>query len=210
MQYACRAYLLCPIWERLRDRTMSLEVYQDNQATARIMTTGRAPTLRHIKRTHCVSISWLTERVAGPDNTLHGCISEVKAADILTTHFTNRDTWEHICMLIGVCTQNNLVRYSRYLHKHVLPLALPPPFRSLPCLRLAPTSLPLLRKEGALRTRLHRKGPAVRRTFGRTVGQDRGWSRRRRRHRFSLRRRWNRRLQTSQPPWRFLCKKGLS
>ncbi len=43
-----------PLWETVLDRTLSLEVYQDNQATARIMTTGWAPTLRHIKRTHSV------------------------------------------------------------------------------------------------------------------------------------------------------------
>ena len=46
-----------PLWERLLDGPLALEVYQDNQATARIMTTGRAPTLRHIKRAHSVSIS---------------------------------------------------------------------------------------------------------------------------------------------------------
>ena len=56
-----------PLWERLRDRPLSLEVYQDNQATARIMNTGRAPTLRHIGRTHCVSVAWIHERVNGPD-----------------------------------------------------------------------------------------------------------------------------------------------
>jgi hypothetical protein len=71
-----------PLWERLLDRTMSLEVYRDNQATTRIMTTGRAPTLRHGKRTHCVSISWLNERVLGPDISLHDRSSEAMAADI--------------------------------------------------------------------------------------------------------------------------------
>ncbi len=65
-----------PLWETILDRTLSLDVYQDNQATARIMTTGRAPTLRHIKRTHCVSVARLNERVTGPDITLHDCISE--------------------------------------------------------------------------------------------------------------------------------------
>ena len=33
-----------PLWERLLDRPLALDVYQDNQATARIMSTGRAPT----------------------------------------------------------------------------------------------------------------------------------------------------------------------
>ena len=82
-----------PLWERLLDRTMCLEVYQDNQATARIMTTGRAPTLRHIKRTHCVSIAWLSDRILGPDISLNDCVSEAMAADILTKHFVNKEKW---------------------------------------------------------------------------------------------------------------------
>ena len=81
-----------PLWERLLGRPWSLQVYQDNQATARIMSTGRAPTLRHIKRTHSVSNAWLHERVIGPDITLHDCISDVMAADVLTKQFVNRET----------------------------------------------------------------------------------------------------------------------
>ena len=73
-----------PLWEHIFDRPLALEVYQDNQATARIMTTGRAPTLRHIKRTHGVSVAWLHERVSGPDINLHDCVSDVMAADIFT------------------------------------------------------------------------------------------------------------------------------
>ena len=73
-----------PLWERLLDRPQVLDVYQDNQATARIMSTGRAPTLRHIKRTHGVSVAWLHERVIGPDASLHDCVSNVMAADIST------------------------------------------------------------------------------------------------------------------------------
>ncbi len=76
--------LALPLWERLLDRPLALDVYQDNQATARIMSTGRAPTLRHIKRTHSVSIAWLHEMVIGPDSALHDCVSDGMAADIFT------------------------------------------------------------------------------------------------------------------------------
>ena len=51
---------------KLLNRPLALEVNQDNQTTARIMTTGRAPTLRHIKRTHCVSIAWLERESLRP------------------------------------------------------------------------------------------------------------------------------------------------
>ncbi len=80
-----------PLWERILARPLALDVYQDNQATARIMSTGRAPTLRHIKRTHTVSIAWLHERVTGPDVRLHDCISSIMAADIFTEHFISRE-----------------------------------------------------------------------------------------------------------------------
>ncbi len=96
--------LALPLWETVLDRILSLDVYQHNQATARIMSTGRAPTLRHIRRTHCVSISWLNERVTGPDITLHDCISEVMAAYVCTKHFVSMDKREEVCMLIGVVT----------------------------------------------------------------------------------------------------------
>ena len=43
-----------PLWENIFNRPLVLEVYRDNQATARIMTTGRAPALKHIRRTHSV------------------------------------------------------------------------------------------------------------------------------------------------------------
>ena len=81
------------LWERLFDLPLTLEVHQDNQATARIMSTGRAPTLRHSKRTHSVSVAWIHERVSGPDLNLHDCISDVMAADVFTISFIIRDRW---------------------------------------------------------------------------------------------------------------------
>ena len=106
-----------PLWERLLDRSLALEVDQDNQATARVMTTGRAPTLRHIKRTRSASIAWLNERVLGPDITLNECISEVMAADIFTKRFTNKEKWEHVCLLIGMCTQDKCQNHSHFPHE---------------------------------------------------------------------------------------------
>ena len=79
------------LWETLLSRPLQLEVYQDNQATARIMSTGRVPTLRHCKRTHCVSVAWLHERFLGDDITLNDCMSDVMAADIFTKQFINKE-----------------------------------------------------------------------------------------------------------------------
>ncbi len=103
-----------PVWETILDRSLSLDVYQDNQATARIMSSGRAPTLRHIKRTHQVSVAWLHERVTSPDVVLHDCVSEVMAADIFTKHFISKDKWEQVCGLIGVVTGKHVLSLQQH------------------------------------------------------------------------------------------------
>ena len=94
------------LWERLLNRGLFIDVYQDNQATARIMTTGRAPTLRHIKRTHSVSVAWIHERVASDDIQLHDCVSAVMAADIFTRHFIDRGKWIDVCILLESSSPN--------------------------------------------------------------------------------------------------------
>ncbi len=68
------------------------------------------------KAYHCVSISRLSERVLGPDIALHNCTSEVMAADILKKHFVNREKWEHVCMLIGVCTVRHMPTLKPFKH----------------------------------------------------------------------------------------------
>ena len=75
------------LWDKILNCSNVLQVYQDNQATARIMSTGRAPTLRHCKRTQCVSVAWLHERFLGDDMVLNDCVSDVMAAEIFTKTF---------------------------------------------------------------------------------------------------------------------------
>ena len=79
------------LWEQLLGRKVVLRLFQENQATARIITTGKAPTLRHIKRTHQVCIAWLHQVVADLGLLLTDCDTGVMAADIFTKHFVNRD-----------------------------------------------------------------------------------------------------------------------
>ena len=122
-----------PLWEKTLNRPqVVLDVYQDNQATARIMSTGRAPTLRHIKRTHTVSIAWLHERVTSPNVRLHDCISNVMAADIFKKHFISRENGSNFL--------NSLV-FVRMVFLHVYsplaPASLPPCY-NLCCCRARP------------------------------------------------------------------------
>ncbi len=101
------------LWETILDRSISLDVFQDNQATARIMSSGRAPTLRHVRRTHQVSVAWLHERITSPDVILHDCISEVMAADIFTKHFTSKDKWGQVCNLIGIVSGKHMSYFQQ-------------------------------------------------------------------------------------------------
>ena len=79
-----------PLWTKTLSRPVALELYQDNQSAGRIMATGRAPALRHIKRTHSVSVAWIHERIQSPDLHLHDCMSEVMTADILQNTLPGR------------------------------------------------------------------------------------------------------------------------
>ena len=58
-------------------------LWQDNQSTSRIAWTGKAPTLRHIGRTHCVSVRWINQ-VVRTIVAIGDCNSDVMAADLFT------------------------------------------------------------------------------------------------------------------------------
>ena len=44
------------LWEVLLGRKPRLRVWEDNEATIKIVKSGRFPTMRHVKRVHAVSI----------------------------------------------------------------------------------------------------------------------------------------------------------
>ena len=83
------------LWEFIFGRKFTLDLFEDNQATSRIVTTGRAPRLKHIHGTHAVSIAWLHERHINADLILKDCSTTFTSADIFTKHFANRDKWLH-------------------------------------------------------------------------------------------------------------------
>jgi hypothetical protein len=68
------------LWERHLDRPLSIDVFQDTQSTPMIKTTGRAPTLRHIERTHSAGAAWINERVLSDDTHPYDCMANVNIA----------------------------------------------------------------------------------------------------------------------------------
>mgnify|MGYP002809758887 CR=1 FL=1 len=47
------------LWDTLFERDVCLVFHEDNQAMIRVCLTGRNPTMRHIGRTHRVSVAWM-------------------------------------------------------------------------------------------------------------------------------------------------------
>eukprot|EP00969_Alexandrium_andersonii_P071765 3167717-Alexandrium_andersonii.AAC.1 len=50
------------LWEVLMPAGHRLRVREDNHAVMAIIRSGRKPTMRHLHRTHRVSVQWLRER----------------------------------------------------------------------------------------------------------------------------------------------------
>ena len=67
-----------------------------------VIRSGRNPTMRYLKRTHGVSVSWLHERFKEPDLQLVYELSAKMAADIYTKGFLDPQKWELVCGLINI------------------------------------------------------------------------------------------------------------
>ena len=69
--------------------------------------------MRHIGRTHGVSIAWLWERFQHDEYDLSYCDTADQAADIYTKAFTDKFKWAHACELAGVLEPSQLPRVIR-------------------------------------------------------------------------------------------------
>ena len=83
--------------------------FEDNQATAKIIISGRAPKLRHVQRMHNVSVSWLTDALDKGVFTIADCHTKRMAADVLTKSFVSKALWEHAIGLIGIVHDQKLL-----------------------------------------------------------------------------------------------------
>ena len=90
------------IWEKILGRPVELILYEDNQAAATIVTTGKYPKLRHVSRLHGVNISELHEMHRRKLFRLVDCHTKRQAAEIFTKFCASADEWQHYMRLIGV------------------------------------------------------------------------------------------------------------
>ena len=87
---------------------MSLVMHEDNTALIACIRSGRNPTMRHVSRTHGVSVAWLHEVCASDHVELQYTQSADMAADIFTKNFSDATKWEHACSQIGIGVVSSL------------------------------------------------------------------------------------------------------
>ena len=85
-------------------RPVHLILHEDNQAAIQVIKTGRNPTMRHLQRTHGISVRWLHDLFYPKDdmgNTeqlvyqLEYIESKLQRADIFTKVLDNRAFHKH-------------------------------------------------------------------------------------------------------------------
>ena len=92
-------------WETLMKCEPRIVFYDDNQAMINVMRSGRNPTMRHMERTHGISITWLHDMFKRSYVILVYEVTARMAADIHTKGFDDAIAWKHACMLINILTQ---------------------------------------------------------------------------------------------------------
>ena len=76
-----------------------LYVFEDNEAVIKMMIKERCPTMRHVSRTHRVTLDWLFDRInLDPKIQIKYIDTKNQLADRLTKGNFTRDEWNHSSM----------------------------------------------------------------------------------------------------------------
>ena len=80
-----------------------LYVFEDNEVVIKMIIKGRSPIMRHVSRTHRVSLDWLFDRI-NLDSKIQIKHIDTKnqLADILTKGNFTRDEWNHLLTLFHI------------------------------------------------------------------------------------------------------------
>ena len=70
--------------ENVTKHPVMIKAFEDNTSTIQIVTKGRSPALRHLSKTHCVSLAWVAEVCNGPDVEILHIATDLELADSFT------------------------------------------------------------------------------------------------------------------------------
>ncbi len=91
------------LFEELLGRKVQMVVFEDNQATATIVRTGKfEQSMGHVKRCHGLQLGALTECLSDGTFMIEDCYTGSMAAEIFTKHFITPHKWVHAKQLIGI------------------------------------------------------------------------------------------------------------
>ena len=89
------------IWETMTGKSPKLLFHDDNQGMIGVVRSGKNPTMRHLERTHGISITSMHEHFKKSNYVLMYEVTSKMAADIHTKGFKNPLAWKRACMLIN-------------------------------------------------------------------------------------------------------------
>ena len=96
------------LWKVLAKVFPQLLFHDDNQGMIGVVRSGRNPTMRHLERTHGISIVSMHEHFQKDHFVLIYEITAKMAADIHTKGFKNPMAWKKACMLINLLEPQDL------------------------------------------------------------------------------------------------------
>ena len=97
------------LWDKvmkklLNEKAMPVKFMEDNESTISIIESGKNHTMRHIQRTHDVSVKWLSETFKKLKKRLRlvNCDTNEQSADIFKKAFDDTEKLLKVCKLIGL------------------------------------------------------------------------------------------------------------
>ena len=96
------------LWQIVAGKEPQIVFHDDNQAMIAVIRSGKNPTMRHIERSHGISIVWMHEMFLLSYIILIYEITSKMAADIHTKAFRDPMAWKRACMLINVLDEKDI------------------------------------------------------------------------------------------------------
>ena len=90
------------LWTVVAGKEPRIVFHDDNQAMIAVIRSGKNPPMRHIERSHGISITWMHEMFLLSYIILIYEITSKMVADIHTKAFRDPTAWKRACMLINV------------------------------------------------------------------------------------------------------------
>jgi hypothetical protein len=92
------------LWQKIIGPSINLEVFEDNQATIKVVEKGYSPKLRHIQRTHKVNLGSIKEVFDGEGCEISYITTDKQAADIFTKALPPQK-WGAALNMIGIFSE---------------------------------------------------------------------------------------------------------